>query len=129
MTDEPVPLATIFDEVLSLLATREDAVVFGAQPVNAYCEPERMTADIDVLSTNAARLADDVRALIAISPWTCGVISAVPMTTSHVAIGAAVIDPGVFDERSAVHEISICSMCAVVGLPRVQVRPRRLDRF
>jgi hypothetical protein len=65
MTDEPVPLATIFREILSLLATREDSVVFGAHAVNAYCEPERMTADIDVLCTDAAQLADDVRALIA----------------------------------------------------------------
>jgi hypothetical protein len=64
MTDEPVPLASIFREVMSLLATRDDAVVFGAHAVNAYCEPERMTADIDVLSTNAAGLADDVRAVI-----------------------------------------------------------------
>lgn len=64
MTDEPVPLATIFREIGSLLAAREDAVVFGAHAVNAYCEPERMTADIDVLSTDAARLADDVRVLL-----------------------------------------------------------------
>jgi len=64
MTDEPVPLATIFREVLSLLTTREDAVVFGAHAVNAYCEPERMTADIDVLCTDAARLAEDIRALV-----------------------------------------------------------------
>jgi hypothetical protein len=64
MTDEPVPLATIFREIGSLLATREDAVVFGAHAVNAYCEPERMTADIDVLSIDAARLADDVRGLL-----------------------------------------------------------------
>jgi hypothetical protein len=65
MTDEPVPLATIFREIMSLLTTRENAVVFGAHAVNAYCEPERMTADIDVLSTDAAPLADDLRALIA----------------------------------------------------------------
>jgi hypothetical protein len=64
MTDEPAPLATIFREILLFLATREDAVVFGAHAVNAYCEPERMTADIDVLSTDAARVADDVRARI-----------------------------------------------------------------
>ena len=64
MTDEPVPLATIFREVLSLLATREDSVVFGAHAVNAYCEPERMTADIDVLCTDATRLAEDIRALV-----------------------------------------------------------------
>lgn len=62
MTDEPVPLASIFREILLLLATREDAVVFGAHAVNAYCEPERMTADIDLLCTDAARLAEDVRA-------------------------------------------------------------------
>jgi len=65
VTDEPVPLATIFRGIMSLLATREDAVVFGAHAVNAYCEPERMTAGIDVLSTDAARLADDIRGLIA----------------------------------------------------------------
>jgi hypothetical protein len=64
MTDEPVPLATIFREILSFLATREDSVVFGAHAVNAYCEPERMTADIDVLCTAASRLADDVCTLI-----------------------------------------------------------------
>ena len=64
MTDEPVPLATIFREILSLLATREDTVVFGAHAVNAYCEPERMTADIDLLCTDAARLAEDVRTLV-----------------------------------------------------------------
>jgi len=66
LTDEPVPLATIFREILSLLATREDYVVFGAHAVNAYCEPERMTADIDLLSTDAARLAEDVRAVISV---------------------------------------------------------------
>jgi hypothetical protein len=65
MTDEPVPLATIFRELSALLATREDAVVFGAHAVNAYCEPERMTSDVDVLCTHAAQLAEDVRSLLA----------------------------------------------------------------
>jgi hypothetical protein len=64
MTDEQVPLAAIFREVLAHLATRTDCVVFGAHAVNAYCEPERMTADIDVLSTDASGLAEDLRALI-----------------------------------------------------------------
>ena len=64
VTDEPVPLASIFREILSLLATREDSVVFGAHAVNAYCEPERMTADVNVLCTDAARLADDIRAVV-----------------------------------------------------------------
>ncbi len=64
MTHETLPLATIFREVLEFLVTREDAVVFGAHAVNAYCEPERMTADIDILSTHAADLASDVQALL-----------------------------------------------------------------
>src|SRR4051812_33925373 len=65
MTEEPLPLATIFREILAFLATRQDAVVFGAHAVNAYCEPARMTADVDVLSTDAAKLADDLRNVLA----------------------------------------------------------------
>jgi len=64
MTQESLPLATIFREVLSFLMTREDAVVFGAHAVNAYCEPPRMTAEIDVMSTNASQLANDLRSLL-----------------------------------------------------------------
>jgi len=64
MTQEPLPLATIFHEVLSFLTAREDAVVFGAHAVNAYCDPPRMTADIDLLSTDAPRLASDLRELL-----------------------------------------------------------------
>src|SRR5262249_11195060 len=66
MTDEPVPLATIFREILSLLTTREDSVVFGAHAVNAYCEPARMTADIDLLCTDGAGLRGDSRAIISV---------------------------------------------------------------
>ncbi|HWL84802.1 MAG TPA: nucleotidyl transferase AbiEii/AbiGii toxin family protein [Polyangiaceae bacterium] len=62
MTHEEIPLATVFRGVLLYLATREDAVLFGAQAVNAYCEPARMTEDIDVFSTKAAQLAEDLRA-------------------------------------------------------------------
>src|SRR5882724_10990268 len=64
MTQESLPLATIFREVLSFLTTREDAVVFGAHAVNAYCEPPRMTADIDLMSTDALKLASDLRSLL-----------------------------------------------------------------
>jgi len=64
MTHEPVPLATIFREVLAYLATRKDAVVHGAHAVNAYADPERMTADIDLLATDAASLASDLRILL-----------------------------------------------------------------
>ncbi len=58
---EPLPLATIFHEVLSFVAKRGDAVVFGAHAVNVYCEPPRMTADVDLLSTDGLGLANDLR--------------------------------------------------------------------
>jgi hypothetical protein len=64
MMQESLPLATIFHEVLSFLTTRDDAVVFGAHAVNAYCDPPRMTADIDLLSTDASLLANDLRSLL-----------------------------------------------------------------
>jgi hypothetical protein len=60
VTHEEVPLATIFREVLEFLAGRSDVVVFGAHAVNAYCDPERMTQDVDLLSTRAAGLAEDL---------------------------------------------------------------------
>ncbi|MDQ3033453.1 MAG: hypothetical protein M3Y87_13625 [Myxococcota bacterium] len=65
MTHEDVPLADVFREVLTFLRARPDAVLFGAQAVNAYCDPPRMTADIDVLSTAPVELADAIRAHIA----------------------------------------------------------------
>ena len=65
MSREEVPLASIFREAFELLATRDDAVLFGAQAVNAYCDPPRMTADLDVLSLDAAGLAEELRARLA----------------------------------------------------------------
>lgn len=61
MTQEEIPLATIFREVMEFLTGRSDAVLFGAHAVNAYCDPERMTQDVDLLSTRAAGLAEDLR--------------------------------------------------------------------
>jgi hypothetical protein len=65
MTHEEIPLAAVFREVFLLLAGRSDAVLFGAQAVNAYCETERMTHDIDVLSIRASEVADAVRSHLA----------------------------------------------------------------
>jgi hypothetical protein len=65
VTHEEVPLAAIFRGVLEFLAGRCDAVLFGAHAVNAYCEPERMTQDVDLLSTRAAELAEHLRAHLA----------------------------------------------------------------
>jgi len=62
MTHEPLPLAIIFREIMTFLARRPDAILFGAHAVNAYCEPERMTQDVDVLSTDGRGLAEALRA-------------------------------------------------------------------
>src|SRR5438874_10455170 len=58
---EELPLATIHDAVLEFLRGRDDAVVFGAQAVNAYVSEPRMSQDIDLLSTRAAELAEELR--------------------------------------------------------------------
>lgn len=62
---EPVPLATIQAAILEILRSRDDAVLFGAQAVNAYCDEPRMTQDVDVLSLSARALAEEMRAQLA----------------------------------------------------------------
>jgi hypothetical protein len=59
---EEVPLATIHEAVLDFLRGRDDAVVFGAQAVNAYVGEARMSQDIDLISTRAVELAEELRA-------------------------------------------------------------------
>lgn len=58
---EELPLATIHDAVLKFLRGRDDAVVFGAQAVNAYVDEPRMSQDIDLVSTRATELAEELR--------------------------------------------------------------------
>src|SRR5258706_6526256 len=58
---EQLPLATIHDAVLEFLRGRDDAVVFGAQAVNAYVGEPRMSQDIDLISTRAIELAEELR--------------------------------------------------------------------
>jgi hypothetical protein len=58
---ESLPLATVFREVFVFLAGRPDAVLFGAQAVNAYAATQRMTNGVDVMSTDAGRLVDELR--------------------------------------------------------------------
>jgi hypothetical protein len=62
MMDEPLPLATIQQAILELLRGRDDAVVFGAQAVNAYVDQPRMTQDIDLVSPRAEALAEELQA-------------------------------------------------------------------
>jgi len=47
--------------VLEFLRGRDDAVVFGAQAVNAYVAEPRMSQDIDLVSTRATELAEELR--------------------------------------------------------------------
>jgi hypothetical protein len=61
MKREPLPLATIQSALLEFLRERDDAVVFGAQAVNAYVDEPRMTQDVDLLSPRAEALAQEVR--------------------------------------------------------------------
>ena len=58
---EPLLLATIHDAVLEFLRGRDDAVVFGAQAVNAYVGEPRMSPAIDLVSTRATELAAELR--------------------------------------------------------------------
>jgi hypothetical protein len=61
---EPLPLATIHDAVLEFLRDRDDAVLFGAQAVNAYVDEARMTQDVDIASPRAVELAEEIRAFL-----------------------------------------------------------------
>src|SRR5436309_8788941 len=58
---EPLPLATIHDAVLAFLRDRKDAVLYGAQAVNAYVTESRMTQDVDIASTRALELAEELQ--------------------------------------------------------------------
>jgi len=62
---EPLPLARIHDAIIEFLCNRDDAVLFGAQAVNAYVDEPRMTQDVDMLSTHARELAEELRAHLA----------------------------------------------------------------
>ena len=61
---EPLPLATVHEAVLEFVRGRDDVVVFGATAVNAYVSEPRMTQDIDLMSTRAAELAEEMRGFL-----------------------------------------------------------------
>lgn len=58
---EPLPLATIHRAVLEFLQGTDDAVLFGAQAVNAYVDEPRMTQTVDIASPQATELAEQLR--------------------------------------------------------------------
>jgi hypothetical protein len=57
VTHETLPLSRIHEAVLEFLQGRDDAVLFGAQAVNAYVSEPRMTEDVDLLSTRQGNFA------------------------------------------------------------------------
>lgn len=61
VTHEPLPLSKIQQAVLEFLQGRDDAVLFGAQAVNAYVSEPRATQDVDILSTRAKELSEELR--------------------------------------------------------------------
>ena len=61
VSQEPHPAATVQAAVLEFLVGRDDAVVFGAQAVNAYVAENRSTEDVDVLSTRGKDFAEEMR--------------------------------------------------------------------
>ena len=58
---EILPLATIQNAVIDFLRGRDDVVLFGAQAVNVYVNEPRATQDVDLMSTRAADLAEELR--------------------------------------------------------------------
>ena len=58
---ETLPLSKIHQAVLEFLQGREDVVLFGAHAVNAYASEPRMTQDVDLLSTDAKNLAEELK--------------------------------------------------------------------
>jgi len=58
---ETLPLSKIQEAVLGFLQGRDDAVLFGAQAVNAYVSEPRMTQDVNLLSNRADELAEELK--------------------------------------------------------------------
>ncbi len=81
MTKEDLPLAVIFREVATFLSGRSDAVIFGAHAVNAYAHVERMTQDVDVLTTDGRRFAEALRKHLG--------------DTFHIAVRVREVEPGI----------------------------------
>lgn len=107
---EPLPLATVHDAVLEFLRGRKDAVVFGATAVNAYVAGPRMTQDIDLMSTRAAELAEEMRTYL--------------NERFHIAVGVRTIGEGkgyrVFEIRKTGNR-HLVDLRAVATLPKAEL--------
>ena len=58
---EPLPIGTIQVAVLEFMEGRSDGVLYGALAVNAYVKEPRFTQDVDIASTRAKDLAEEIR--------------------------------------------------------------------
>lgn len=61
VTHDPLPLSKIQGAILEFLQGRDDTVLFGAQAVNAYVKEPRATQDVDLMSTRASELAEELK--------------------------------------------------------------------
>jgi Nucleotidyl transferase AbiEii toxin, Type IV TA system len=104
---EPLPLATIHEAVLEFLRGRDDVVVFGATAVNAYVSEPRMTQDIDLMSTRAAELAEELRKFLS--------------ERFHIAVRVRVIGEG---KRYRVFQIRKEGNRHLVDIRRVTILPK-----
>ncbi len=59
--NDPLPKGTIQQAVIDFLDGRDDAALYGAMAVNAYVDERRMTEDVDIVSTRAKDLAEELR--------------------------------------------------------------------
>lgn len=58
---ETLPLSKVQEAILEFLQGRQDVVLFGAQAVNAYVSEPRMTQHVDLLSTRAGEVAEELK--------------------------------------------------------------------
>jgi len=59
--NDPLPKGKIQQAVIDYLNGRDDAALFGAMAVNAYVDERRMTEGVDIVSTRAKDLAEELR--------------------------------------------------------------------
>lgn len=58
---DPLPKGTIQQAVIDFLDGRDDAAIYGAMAVNAYVDERRMTEVVDVVSTRAKELSEELQ--------------------------------------------------------------------
>lgn len=65
MSHDPLPLARIQEAILDFICERSDVVLVDAYAVNVYVQEARMSQAVDVQSTRAHELAEELRVYLA----------------------------------------------------------------